>query len=156
MMAADAAATAEAAAVMRMEMERELEEKVKRAEVAKSGSLVFCAGEAHLYTLDQLMKGSAELLGRGCLGTTYKAVLDNRLMVTVKRLDAEKMAAHATKEVFERHMESVGGLRHPNLVPLRAYFQAKQERLIIYDFQPNGSLFSLIHGMLPFSNSLSW
>ncbi|CAJ1973419.1 unnamed protein product [Sphenostylis stenocarpa] len=146
MMAADAAATAEAAAVMRMEMERELEEKVKRAEVAKSGSLVFCAGEAQVYTLDQLMKGSAELLGRGCLGTTYKAALDNRLMVTVKRLDAGKMAAHATKEVFERHMESVGGLRHPNLVPLRAYFQAKQERLIIYDFQPNGSLFSLIHG----------
>lgn len=146
MMAADALATAEAAAVMRMEMERELEEKVKRAEVAKSGSLVFCAGEAQVYTLEQLMKGSAELLGRGCLGTTYKAVLDNRLMVTVKRLDAGKMAAHASKEVFERHMESVGALRHPNLVPLRAYFQAKQERLIIYDFQPNGSLFSLIHG----------
>ena len=147
-MAADEAATAEAAAVMRMEMERELEEKVKRAEVAKSGSLVFCAGEAQVYTLDQLMKGSAELLGRGCLGTTYKAVLDSRLMVTVKRLDAGKMASHATKEVFERHMESVGGLRHPNLVPLRAYFQAKHERLIIYDFQPNGSLFSLIHGTL--------
>ncbi|KAL2346431.1 hypothetical protein Fmac_000431 [Flemingia macrophylla] len=140
----DAAAAAEA--VMRMEMERELEEKVKRAEVAKSGSLVFCAGEAQVYSLEQLMKGSAELLGRGCLGTTYKAVLDNRLIVTVKRLDAGKMASHATKEVFERHMESVGALRHPNLVPLRAYFQAKQERLIIYDFQPNGSLYSLIHG----------
>ncbi|XP_061343145.1 probable inactive receptor kinase At5g67200 [Gastrolobium bilobum] len=146
-MASDAAATAEAAAAMQMEQERELEEKVKRAQVAKSGSLVFCAGEAQVYTLDQLMKGSAELLGRGCLGTTYKAVLDNRLIVTVKRLDAGKMAASvATKEVFERHMESVGGLRHPNLVPLRAYFQAKQERLIIYDYQPNGSLFSLIHG----------
>jgi hypothetical protein len=47
-------------------------------------------------------------------------------------------------------MESVGGLRHPNLVPLRAYFQANQERLIIYDYQPNGSLFSLIHGTLHF------
>ena len=70
MMAADAAAREEGAAVMRMEME----EKVKRAEVAKSG------GEAQVYTLEQLMKGSAELLGRGCLGSTYKAVLDNPLM----------------------------------------------------------------------------
>lgn len=138
----DAAATAEAAAVMQME----LEEKVKRVQVAKSGSLVFCAGEAQVYTVEQLMKGSAELLGRGCLGTTYKAVLDNRLIVTVKRLDAGKIGAHANKEVFQRHMESVGGLRHPNLVPLRAYFQAKEDRLIIYDYQPNGSLFSLIHG----------
>ena len=76
MMAADAAAREEAAAVMRMEME----EKVKRAEVAKSGSLVLCGGEAQVYTLEQLMKGSAELLGRGCLGSTYKAVLDNPLM----------------------------------------------------------------------------
>ncbi|CAJ2640948.1 probable inactive receptor kinase At5g67200 [Trifolium pratense] len=146
-MASDAAAaTAEAAVVMQMEQERELEEKVKRAQVAKSGSLIFCAGESQVYTLDQLMKGSAELLGRGCLGTTYKAVLDNRLIVTVKRLDCGKMGVHVNKDVFERHMESVGGLRHPNLVPLRAYFQANQERLIIYDYQPNGSLYSLIHG----------
>lgn len=149
-MASDAAATAEAAVVMQMEQERELEEKVKRAQVAKSGSLIFCAGESQVYTLDQLMKGSAELLGRGCLGTTYKAVLDNRLIVTVKRFDCGKMGGHVSKEVFERHMESVGGLRHPNLVPLRAYFQANHERLIIYDYQPNGSLFSLIHGTLQF------
>ncbi|KAI4316676.1 hypothetical protein L6164_024632 [Bauhinia variegata] len=146
MMASDAMATAEAAVVMQMEQEKELEKKIKRAQVAKSGSLMFCAGEAQLYTLDQLMRASAELLGRGSLGTTYKAVLDNRLIVTVKRLDAGKMAAGSTKEMFEQHMESVGGLRHPNLVPLRAYFQAKDERLLIYDYQPNGSLFSLIHG----------
>ncbi|MBA0720696.1 hypothetical protein Golax_008305 [Gossypium laxum] len=144
----DGAVAAQAAAVIQMEQETELEEKVKRVQgmqVAKSGNLIFCAGEAQLYSLDQLMRASAELLGRGTVGTTYKAVLDNRTVVTVKRLDAGKLAA-TTKEMFEQHMESVGGLRHPNLVPLRAYFQAKEERLLIYDFQSNGSLFSLIHG----------
>lgn len=145
-MVSDLSATAGAAAVMRLEEERE--EKVKSAQmmkVGKSGSLVFCAGEAQLYSLDQLMRASAELLGRGMIGTTYKAVLDNRLIVCVKRLDATKIEG-AGKIVFERHMESVGALRHPNLVPLRAYFQAKEERLLVYDYQPNGSLFSLIHG----------
>ncbi|KAK6256553.1 hypothetical protein QUC31_000012 [Theobroma cacao] len=144
----DGATTAQVAAVIQMEQETELEEKVKRVQgmqVAKSGNLIFCAGEAQLYTLDQLMRASAELLGRGTMGTTYKAVLDNRLIVTVKRLDAGKLAS-TTKETFEQHMESVGGLRHPNLVPLRAYFQAKEERLLVYDYQPNGSLLSLIHG----------
>ncbi|XP_044510479.1 probable inactive receptor kinase At5g67200 [Mangifera indica] len=144
----DAVATAQAAAMIQIEQENELEEKVKRVkgmQVAKSGNLVFCVGEAHLYTLDQLMRGSAELLGRGTMGTTYKAVLDNRLIVCVKRLDGSKLA-NTSKEMYEEHMESVGGLRHPNLVPLRAYFQAKEERLLIYDYQPNGSLFSLIHG----------
>uniref|UniRef100_A0A803N1D5 Protein kinase domain-containing protein n=1 Tax=Chenopodium quinoa TaxID=63459 RepID=A0A803N1D5_CHEQI len=159
-MASDYSANADAAAVMRTE--EEMEEKVKSAQqegmikvaaaaaaavatVGKSGSLVFCAGETELYSLEQLMRGSAELLGRGTIGTTYKAVLDNRLIVCVKRLDSSRIGG-AGKEVFQQHMESVGALRHPNLVPLRCYFEAKEERLLVYDYQPNGSLFSLIHG----------
>nr|GEX25923.1 probable inactive receptor kinase At5g67200 [Tanacetum cinerariifolium] len=127
----------------------ELEEKVRKVQqeitMGKSGNLIFCAGEAQMYNLEQLMRASAELLGRGSLATTYKAVLDDRLIVCVKRLDAVKLAG-TSKEMFERHMEAVGGLRHPNLVPLRAYFQAKDERLLVYDYQANGSLFCLIHG----------
>ncbi|KAI0510991.1 hypothetical protein KFK09_011607 [Dendrobium nobile] len=121
------------------------EEKMKR--LGKSGCLVFCAGEAQVYTMEQLMRASAEMLGRGSVGSTYKAVLDNRLILCVKRLDAAKIGM-AGKEGFERHMEVVGRLRHPNLVPLRAFFQAKEERLLVYDYQPNGSLHSLIHGMI--------
>ncbi|KAM6540561.1 hypothetical protein CsatB_005008 [Cannabis sativa] len=127
----------------------ELPSKTKAVEelqrVHKSGNLVFSAGEAQLYSLEQLMRASAELLGRGTIGTTYKAVLDNQLIVTVKRLDAVKTAV-ISGEAFERHMDGVGGLRHPNLVPVRAFFQAKGERLIIFDYHPNGSLFNLIHG----------
>ncbi|PSS21267.1 Inactive receptor kinase [Actinidia chinensis var. chinensis] len=111
----------------------------------KSMNLIFCGGESEMYSLEQLMRASAELLGRGTIGTTYKAVMENQLVVSVKRLDAGKTAI-TSGEMFEQHMEMVGGLRHPNLVPVRAYFQAKEERLIIYDYQPNGSLFSLIHG----------
>ncbi|RDY01940.1 putative inactive receptor kinase, partial [Mucuna pruriens] len=126
----------------------EREVKVRKMEEAhRSGKLVFCCGEVQQYTLEMLMRASAELLGRGSVGTTYKAVLDSRLIVTVKRLDGGRTAA-SDGEVFERHMESVGRLRHPNLVPLRAYFQAKGERLVIYDYQPNGSLFNLVHARL--------
>lgn len=144
----DPSVSGNAEAVMRIEEDNnELEEKVKRVQqvMGKSGSLVFCAGEVQVYTLEQLMRASAELLGRGTMGTTYKAVLDNRLIVCVKRLDGGRLAG-TSQEEFEQHMESVGGLRHPNLDPLRAYFQARQERLLVYDYQPNGSLFSLIHG----------
>ncbi|KAI5684519.1 hypothetical protein M9H77_05747 [Catharanthus roseus] len=111
----------------------------------KGAGLMFCNGEAELYSLELLMRASAELLGRGTIGTTYKAVLDNQLIVSVKRLDACKTAI-TSPEAFDQQMEAVGVLRHPNLVPVRAYFQAKQERLIIFDYQPNGSLFNLIHG----------
>ncbi|KAB2036777.1 hypothetical protein ES319_D03G025800v1 [Gossypium barbadense] len=111
----------------------------------KSGNLVFVGGEVEGYSLEQLMRASAELLGRGTMATTYKAVVDRQLILTVKRLDAGRTAVTGG-EAFEQHMEAVGGLVHPNLVPLRAYFQAKGERLVIYDYQPNGSVFNLVHG----------
>lgn len=122
-------------------------EEMPKAQNQKSGNLIFCEGESELFSLEQLMRASAELLGRGTMGTTYKAVLCNQLIVTVKRLDATKTAV-TSSEVFDRHMEAVGALRHPNLVPVRAYFQARGERLVVYDYQPNGSLFNLIHGKL--------
>ncbi|KAK0574204.1 hypothetical protein LWI29_019716 [Acer saccharum] len=109
------------------------------------GSLVFCgAGDQQMsYSLEDLLKASAETLGRGTMGSTYKAVLESGFIVTVKRL---KDARYPRVEEFRRHMDIIGRLRHPNLVPLRAYFQAKEERLLVYDYFPNGSLFSLIHG----------
>lgn len=135
----------------RLEGKGEFIAKVKGSEemqkTHKSGNLIFCEGEAELFNLEQLMRASAELLGRGTMGTTYKAVLCNQLIVTVKRLDATKTAT-TSSEVFDRHLGAVGALRHPNLVPVRAYFQAKGERLVVYDYQPNGSLYNLIHGEL--------
>jgi hypothetical protein len=110
------------------------------------GSLVFLgAGDQQMsYSLEDLLKASAETLGRGTIGSTYKAVMESGFIVTVKRL---KDARYPRLEEFRRHMDLLGRLRHPSLVPLRAYFQAKEERLIVYDYFPNGSLFSLLHGM---------
>ncbi|KAK1269495.1 putative inactive receptor kinase [Acorus gramineus] len=123
---------------------------VEVAEKVKSGRLVFCGGEAGDYSTEELMRASAETIGRGTVGTTYRAtMMDGRRVVAVKRLDAPSKgdgAAAVSEEEFERGLNEVGALRHPNVVPLRAYFHAKQERLLIYDYQPNGSLFLLMHG----------
>lgn len=108
-----------------------------------SGSLVFCGGEAQSYSLEDLLRAAAEIMGRGTLGSTYKAVMEGGLTVTVKRL---KNSSRVSRNEFESHMEVVGSLRHPNIVSLRAYFQAMEEKLLVYDYYPNGSLFSLIHG----------
>ncbi|KAL5721575.1 hypothetical protein ACHQM5_005201 [Ranunculus cassubicifolius] len=109
------------------------------------GSLVFCgAGDQQMsYTLEDLLKASAETLGRGTMGSTYKAVMESGFIVTVKRL---KDSRYPRLDDFRRQMLILGRLRHPNLVPIRAYFQAKEERLLVFDYFPNGSLFSLVHG----------
>ncbi|KAL8139928.1 hypothetical protein V2J09_005949 [Rumex salicifolius] len=114
------------------------------------GKLVFVgpemAPEEVRYSLEELLKASAETLGRGAVGSTYKAVMESGYIVTVKRL---KDARFPSLEEFRRQMEVIGKMRHPNLVAIRAYFQAKEERLLVYDYFPNGSLFSLIHGSRP-------
>lgn len=110
------------------------------------GKLVFCGGVGEMYSLEELLRASAETLGRGTVGSTYKAVMESGFIVTVKRL---KEASRPPADEFRRRIEDLGRLRHPNLVPLRAYFHAKEERLLVYDYFPNGSLFSLIHGQFP-------
>uniref|UniRef100_J3LIQ3 Protein kinase domain-containing protein n=1 Tax=Oryza brachyantha TaxID=4533 RepID=J3LIQ3_ORYBR len=106
------------------------------------GKLVFCGGVTEMYSLEELLRASAETLGRGEVGSTYKAVMETGFIVTVKRM--REPAAGAAE--LGRRAEELGRLRHPNVVALRAYFQAKEERLLVYDYYPNGSLFSLLHG----------
>lgn len=111
--------------------------------------LVFCGGggvATAMYSLEELLRASAEMLGRGEAGSTYKAVMETGFIVKVKRMRCGGGDVHGDAAGFGRRAEELGRVRHPNVVALRAYFQAKEERLLVYDYYPNGSLFSLIHG----------
>nr|XP_017253719.1 PREDICTED: leucine-rich repeat receptor-like protein kinase PXC1 [Daucus carota subsp. sativus] len=95
------------------------------------------------FELEDLLKASAEMLGKGSLGTVYKAVLEEGITVAVKRL---KDANPCGRKEFEQYMDVIGKLRHPNFVRLKAFYYAKEEKLLVYDYLPNGSLHSLLHG----------
>ncbi|XP_061340224.1 leucine-rich repeat receptor-like protein kinase PXC1 [Gastrolobium bilobum] len=95
------------------------------------------------FELEDLLRASAEMLGKGNLGTVYRAVLDDGCTVAVKRL---KDANPCERNEFEQYMDVVGKLKHPNIVRLRAYYYAKEEKLLVYDYLPNGSLHALLHG----------
>ncbi|KAL6626685.1 hypothetical protein ACP70R_030411 [Stipagrostis hirtigluma subsp. patula] len=103
------------------------------------------SGGTRRFQLDELLRASAEMLGKGGCGTAYKAVLDDGTVLAVKRL-RDATAAAASKKDFEHHMAVLGRLRHPNIVPLHAYYYARDEKLLVYEFMPNGSLFALLHG----------
>ena len=118
--------------------------EVLSLEKGKLGDLVFCGGVGEMYSLEELLKASAETLGRGTVGCTYKAVMESGFIVTVKRLKDYNRPGYGE---FRTRIETLGRLRHPNLVNLRAYFLAEEERLLVFDYFPNGSLYSLIHGM---------
>jgi hypothetical protein len=103
-------------------------------------------GGTRRFELEELLRASAEMLGKGGCGTAYKAVLDDGTVVAVKRLRDATAAPAASKKDFEHHMAVLGRFRHPNIVPLVAYYYARDEKLLVYEYMPNGSLFSLLHG----------
>jgi len=52
------------------------------------------------------------------------------------------------KKEFEQQLDIVGSIgRHPNVLPLRAYYYSKDEKLLVFSYMPGGSLFFLLHGM---------
>ncbi|KAI3453051.1 hypothetical protein Pfo_009714 [Paulownia fortunei] len=106
------------------------------------GKMVFFEGERR-FELEDLLRASAEMLGKGGFGTAYKAILDDGNVVAVKRL--KDLSVNGKKE-FEQQMEVLGRLKHPNLVGLKAYYFARDEKLLVYDYMPNGNLFWLLHG----------
>ncbi|XP_062199546.1 probable inactive receptor kinase RLK902 [Phragmites australis] len=106
--------------------------------------LVFLGGAPDTpYDLESLLHASAEVIGKGWLGTTYRATLEGgTAVVAVKRL----REAPIPEREFRDKAAALGVLRHENLAPLRAYFYSREEKLLVYDFVGAGSLCSLLHG----------
>jgi hypothetical protein len=121
----------------------EEDDKIRNGEdkCQKSGALVCFEGGEEL-KLESLLKASAEVLGKGVSGSTYKAVLEDGIVAAVKRLSALQFPGRS--KAFDRHMRLVGRLRHRHVVSLRGYCNSNGERLLVYDYLPNGSLQSLL------------
>ncbi|XP_006843749.2 receptor protein kinase-like protein ZAR1 isoform X1 [Amborella trichopoda] len=95
------------------------------------------------FDLDELLRASAFVLGKSEIGIVYKVVLEDGLTLAVRRLG--EGGSQRFKE-FQTEVEAIGRLRHPNIVTLRAYYWSVDEKLLIYDYIPNGNLDNAIHG----------
>eukprot|EP00250_Pteridium_aquilinum_P014952 c22300_g1_i1 orf=203-2206(-) len=104
--------------------------------------LVFFEGNKYSFDLDDLLRASAEVLGKGSVGTSYKAVLESVTIVAVKRLKDVTIE----KRDFEQKMNHFGKMKHENLVPLIAYYYSREEKLLVSNYMTNGSLSALLHG----------
>ncbi|TVU14163.1 hypothetical protein EJB05_37610 [Eragrostis curvula] len=94
------------------------------------------------YDLEDLLRASAEVLGKGTYGTTYKAAIETGPVMAVKRLKETSLP----EREFRDKVAAIGGIDHPNVVPLQAYYFSKDEKLMVYEFVAMGSLSSMLHG----------
>ncbi|KAG0482999.1 hypothetical protein HPP92_011083 [Vanilla planifolia] len=100
------------------------------------------------------MKAAAEVMGNGGMGSAYKAVMENGAVVAVKRV---REMNRVGKETFEVEMRQLGRLNHPNVLPPLAYHYRKEEKLLISEYIPKGSLLYILHGDRGTDNAaLNW
>ncbi|OMO88236.1 hypothetical protein COLO4_20355 [Corchorus olitorius] len=106
------------------------------------------------FELDELLRASAYVLGKSGLGIVYKVVLGNGIPVAVRRLGE---GGEQRYKEFAAEVQAIGKVKHPNVVKLRAYYWAPDEKLLISDFISNGNLATAMRGRngQP-SPSLSW
>ncbi|KAJ1397339.1 Protein kinase domain [Sesbania bispinosa] len=105
----------------------------------KEGTLVTVDGETKL-ELDTLLKASAYILGTSRVSIVYKAVLHDGRVFAVRRIGEcgiEKM------KDFENQVRAIAKLRHPNLIKVRGFCWGEDEKLVISDYIPNGSIASI-------------
>ncbi|KAF8411603.1 hypothetical protein HHK36_004160 [Tetracentron sinense] len=77
------------------------------------------------------------IIGDGSFGLVYKARLHSGVTVAVKKLSQD--AFQGFRE-FRAEMETLGKLRHQNIVKILGYCVSGADRILIYEFIEKGSL----------------
>ncbi|XP_059646334.1 receptor protein kinase-like protein ZAR1 [Cornus florida] len=140
-------------------MGKEKQEEEEVSEEGQKGKFMV-VDEGFGLELEDLLRASAYVVGKSKSGIVYKVVVGKGsgvagTVVAVRRL-SEGDGTWRFKE-FESEVEAIGRVQHHNIVRLRAYYYANDEKLLVSDFIRNGSLYTALHGgpanILP---ALSW
>ncbi|KAG0482566.1 hypothetical protein HPP92_010650 [Vanilla planifolia] len=89
---------------------------------------------------EELLRAPAELMGKGRFGSLYKVVIDGGIELAVKRIKDWTVSG----EEFQKKITKMDQARHPNILSVTAFYCSKQEKLVVYEYQKNGSLFKLL------------
>ncbi|KAL8506075.1 hypothetical protein ACS0TY_017076 [Phlomoides rotata] len=82
-------------------------------------------------------------LGEGGFGPVYKGLLVDGQAIAVKRLS---ISSGQGLDEFKNEVKLIAKLQHRNLVKLLACCIEEDEKILIYEYMPNGSLDSFIFG----------
>ncbi|KAI3518610.1 hypothetical protein L1887_07415 [Cichorium endivia] len=93
------------------------------------------------------------IIGDGGFGTVYKALLPEGQTIAVKRLNGGR--THGERE-FLAEMETIGKVKHENLVSLLGYCVFADERFLIYEYMANGSLDIWLRNRADAVEALDW
>ncbi|KAK4855892.1 hypothetical protein QYF36_012033 [Acer negundo] len=81
----------------------------------------------------------ANILGRGGFGVVYKGELHDGTKIAVKRMESNSMGTKGMSE-FQAEIAVLTKVRHRHLVALLGYCVNGIERLLVYEYMPQGTL----------------
>ncbi|KAH1036032.1 hypothetical protein GYH30_055814 [Glycine max] len=90
-------------------------------------------------------------IGKGGFGVVYKGTLCDGRQIAVKRLSTSSKQGSIE---FENEILLIAKLQHKNLVTFIGFCSEEQEKILIYEYLPNGSLDYLLFGTR--QQKLSW
>ncbi|CAL9136850.1 unnamed protein product [Musa acuminata var. zebrina] len=106
-------------------------------------------GSVHL-SINQIMRATQNFspslkIGEGGFGTVYKASLPDGQVVAIKRAKKERISY--LKDEFSNEVELLAKIEHRSLVRLLGYTDKGNERIIITEYVPNGTLREHLDGL---------
>ncbi|WOL19177.1 LRR receptor-like serine/threonine-protein kinase ERL1 [Canna indica] len=131
--------------------------KGSNGDVQGPPKLIVLQMDMAIHTYDDIMRltdnlNEKHIIGYGSSSTVYKCLLKNSKAIAIKRLYSQY---HHNFREFETELETVGSIRHRNLVSLHGYSLSPNGNLLFYDYMENGSLWDLLHGP-PKKVKLDW
>lgn len=119
-----------------------------KTRMAHNGSLENDTWEMTFYqkmefSVDDIVRNltSANVIGTGSSGVVYRVTTPNGENLAVK-----KMWSSEESGAFSSEIGTLSSIRHRNIVRLLGWGSNKTLKLLFYDYLPNGSLSSLLHG----------
>ncbi|KAK3183910.1 hypothetical protein Dsin_031196 [Dipteronia sinensis] len=84
------------------------------------------------------------VIGRGGAGIVYHGKMPNGVEIAVKKLLG--FGTHSHDHGFRAEIQTLGNIRHRNIVRLVAFCSNKETNLLVYEYMRNGSLGEALHG----------
>lgn len=104
--------------------------------------LVFFVEDHERFKLEDLLRAKADLRSENFWSSLFKVKLENDVEYVVKRLKNLQVSC----DEFGETLRKISKVKHSNILQLVGYRSTKEEKLIIYKYQSNGSLLNLLNG----------
>nr|GEX88048.1 receptor-like protein kinase HSL1 [Tanacetum cinerariifolium]GEX88051.1 receptor-like protein kinase HSL1 [Tanacetum cinerariifolium] len=128
---------------------------LKHEETWSSSNFSYNVKSFHRISFDQdeIVEAMVDknVVGHGGSGTVYRIDLSNGEAVAVKKLWSQNAKDESSEDhqIMNRELktevETLGNIRHKNIVKLYCYFSSLDCNLLVYEYMPNGNLWDALH-----------